>query len=218
MSDIDFADVSDDELFSFNYLLDNGLGGPKSIKKRNAPYKNKYQERTRQRAEEAATNIIRHRIQDNERRYPEIFAVVRGRDFLHWYEAVMDRPWNPEYESAIDEMRFRVIQAIEREQDKMIGEAERLALRDELLGELAPLKRRRLLMKLATPRWADFQKIAEIYRERDRLTEETGIQHHVDHIIPIQGKFVCGLHCEFNLRAIPASENLKKSNRTLDTE
>ena len=73
--------------------------------------------------------------------------------------------------------------------------------------------RRRCAKLMATPSWADKDAILAIYEECDRLTAETGIKHNVDHIIPLTSKLVCGLHCEFNLRAIPAHENFKKGNR-----
>jgi hypothetical protein len=66
-------------------------------------------------------------------------------------------------------------------------------------------KRRASKLK-ATPKWANLVAIKEIYQ-----TCPEG--YHVDHIIPLQGKLVCGLHCEFNLQHLLASENLIKGNR-----
>lgn len=73
--------------------------------------------------------------------------------------------------------------------------------------------RRRAALIQRTPAWADLPKIAEFYREAVRLTLETGVPHHVDHIIPLQGKNVCGLHVHTNLRVIPAKQNIAKGNR-----
>lgn len=63
-----------------------------------------------------------------------------------------------------------------------------------------------------TPKWADPSKIAAVYVEARRLSSETGIEHHVDHVIPLHGKRVSGLHVHNNLCAIPAEINKKKSN------
>lgn len=65
----------------------------------------------------------------------------------------------------------------------------------------------------ATPKWADMDKINEIYKESARISEETGIPHHVDHIVPLVHPDVCGLHVHANLRVISATENCKKSNK-----
>lgn len=67
--------------------------------------------------------------------------------------------------------------------------------------------------RMISPPWADRQSILAVYAEAKRLTLETGILHHVDHIIPLQGELVSGLHVAENLRAIPAAENLRKRNR-----
>jgi hypothetical protein len=63
-----------------------------------------------------------------------------------------------------------------------------------------------------TPQWADLDKIKTFYKESVRLTKETNIKYVVDHIIPLQGELVSGLHVENNLQVITDTENCKKSN------
>ena len=73
--------------------------------------------------------------------------------------------------------------------------------------------KRRASKLQATPQWADLGKIREVYKEAQRLTELLGIEMHVDHIVPLQGSLVSGLHVETNLQILPAVENRRKSNK-----
>lgn len=70
--------------------------------------------------------------------------------------------------------------------------------------------------KAAMPAWADANLIRAFYEEAERLTRETGAPHHVDHIVPITNPLVCGLHVQFNLRAVTAAENLRKRNKFME--
>jgi hypothetical protein len=72
---------------------------------------------------------------------------------------------------------------------------------------------RRALMVLAYPLWADKTKIRAIYQEaRARIEKDGPRSWHVDHIVPLNSRHVCGLHVHYNLRVIPARANLKKHN------
>ena len=61
-----------------------------------------------------------------------------------------------------------------------------------------------------TVAWADAKKIKAIYAKAIAKTKKTGIPHHVDHIVPIKGKLVSGLHVENNLQILKAYDNLSK--------
>lgn len=71
-------------------------------------------------------------------------------------------------------------------------------------------EKRKTALQDATPLWADRKAIKALYAEARRLSAVTGTKHEVDHIIPLQGQKVCGLHVPWNLRVITKAENVRK--------
>jgi hypothetical protein len=81
----------------------------------------------------------------------------------------------------------------------------------------ASLQMKRKAAKLCrTPSWLsdfDLLKIKCLYQVAAMRTKESGQAWQVDHIVPLQGKTVSGLHVPWNLQVIPALDNLKKNNK-----
>jgi len=77
----------------------------------------------------------------------------------------------------------------------------------------ASLYKRRV--RFATPKWVrvnhsdEMQYLIDL---RDEAIMLTGDSYHIDHIIPLKHKSVCGLNVPWNLRVIPSDINLKKGN------
>ncbi len=80
----------------------------------------------------------------------------------------------------------------------------------------ARASKRRAMKSKAVPKWLtedEHQEIKDLYEIARMFKLYTGQEYHVDHIVPLQGKNVCGLHVPWNLQVIPAKENLSKSNK-----
>lgn len=80
----------------------------------------------------------------------------------------------------------------------------------------ADTKARRRKHREATPVWLSRKQkseIRQIYQIAITMTQTTGEQYVVDHIVPLRSEVVCGLHVPWNLRVITQEENLAKSNK-----
>ena len=89
-----------------------------------------------------------------------------------------------------------------------------------LIWVRADTKARRRKHRHATPPWLtrnQKSEIRQIYQIAITMSKTTGERYVVDHIIPLRSEEVCGLHVPWNLRVITQEDNLKKSNKLLDT-
>jgi hypothetical protein len=102
--------------------------------------------------------------------------------------------------------------------------AEKLAERESIWKRNNPDRTRmhtatrRAAKAQRTPAWLtedDWKWIQWMYTQASRITELTGVQHDVDHIIPLRGKEVSGLHVPQNLQILTHQENVRKGNRLL---
>ena len=87
----------------------------------------------------------------------------------------------------------------------------------DMYKEMTSLRRRRF--RDATPKWLTENQRMEIrlkYRLAIELSRATGERHAVDHIIPLHGESVCGLHVPWNLQVLTQKDNLTKYNRMVD--
>tara|TARA_R110002153_G_C13332612_1_gene498611 strand:- start:29436 stop:30092 length:657 start_codon:yes stop_codon:yes gene_type:complete len=75
---------------------------------------------------------------------------------------------------------------------------------------------RRAKLKNRMPEWltdSNKREILEFYKEARKTSLDTGINYQVDHIVPLRGKNVSGLHVPWNLQILTAYENRSKGNK-----
>jgi hypothetical protein len=175
----------------------------------------------------------------NRAKNPDIFKVIDSPAFREAFLAMNGREWGL-CEESVDSSKFlaEVMIALEgiklhrkhgnkfsyssfsfyvRRSDASAGDSRYYLSKQvfwpEEMANMRAIDRRRAMAVLATPVWRDKQKIQEVYRRREELNAMGGECYHVDHIIPIQGDYVCGLHVHNNLQVILASENISKNNK-----
>lgn len=159
-------------------------------------------------------------------KHPQIFAVIRKPGFREWYEAETGLGWFEDWEAVEDDpLAFGGAPALcgAAYHLKWLFEQKQYRLQEkkvfgEELAKMPASKRRQAIMAFAAPEWRDRKAIRKIYKARDLLNKQFPeyAPFHVDHIVPIGGKKVTGLHVAENLRVIPAAENIKKNNKWSD--
>lgn len=73
--------------------------------------------------------------------------------------------------------------------------------------------RRKAIKLQATPGWTNHVAIGAFYAFAAIQSKMVGKPYHVDHIVPLKSKLVCGLHTHYNLQVLPGKENMSKGNR-----
>ena len=78
--------------------------------------------------------------------------------------------------------------------------------------------KRRAAERQATPSWLTVDHLTMMkitYQMAELMSERLGEKYHVDHIHPLNGENVCGLHVPWNLQVITARDNISKSNKMM---
>jgi len=122
------------------------------------------------------------------------------------------------YDADLELSRANAIKWQENRKDKRNAYKKEYDKRKPEIKNKNEAKRRATKLR-AMPKWLteeQVQRIADIYKQAAELTRITGVKHVVDHIIPLQGKTVCGFHHPDNLRVITEAENMSKSNKLLE--
>jgi hypothetical protein len=129
--------------------------------------------------------------------------------------------WNKENKEKMSEAARRHYQKQRVDSNFRDKQAEKTrewcAKNPDKVREQSARKRAYKLQRL--PSWitkTELDEIACFYRTAQKLSIETGVKHHVDHIIPLRGKCVSGLHVPWNMQIITAKENMEKSNKLME--
>ena len=163
--------------------------------------------------EKAAAKTKKWRIDNPEKRKEQQVKYVKAHPEVI---AAKQRRWRANH---LDEARAkdRISAKIYRDTNKEV-----IKIRKKAYGQNntdiinAAVARRKAAKLQRIPKWTnetDLWMIKEIYELSALRTNLTGILWHVDHILPLQGDRVSGLHTPFNMQVITAIENIRKGNR-----
>lgn len=106
--------------------------------------------------------------------------------------------------------------ALRLENPEKFRARDREASKRNIVTIRAKSARRRASRQRATPSWltaAQKMQIRQFYVVAREKEMRTDIKHHVDHIVPLRGSKVCGLHVPWNLQVLTEEDNCRKHNR-----
>lgn len=131
---------------------------------------------------------------------------LRNREKVLAKAALKDKTAKAEYDKERRAIKGDTLRAYDRERAQL---PHRKATKREWS------RKRHMTVKQATPNWLtelDHLFLKEIYHLAVLRSEATGVDFDVDHIIPLHGKNVSGLHVPSNLQLLPRKQNISKKN------
>ena len=149
-----------------------------------------------------------------------LIKVTRTEAFREWYRNQRDFEWSAGYENNGNDFimnlalaGFITISDIDLDMDGFAANLE-ARIREKVEATVSLWRLRLERVRLATPPWFDKSKIKALERRRSEFNElfPNAAPWHIDHIIPLAGKDVCGLHVHHNMRIIPQALNAMKHN------
>ena len=121
---------------------------------------------------------------------------------------------NKRYAERYPEKTVKRTQEWRKRHPERAAESSRKTRQKHAARVLANKAKYRAVKLQATPNWLNkghWFEIGCVYLYRDAL-KRIGLDYHVDHIVPLQGKKVSGLHVPENLQVLPADRNRLKNN------
>jgi 5-methylcytosine-specific restriction endonuclease McrA len=125
------------------------------------------------------------------------------------------RDYKAEYQANKEQRRTQALSYYHADPDKSRARMRESQKRNSHVYAANAAKYRSIKLQ-RTPVWLtadDLWMVKQAYELASCRSKMFGFKWHVDHIVPLQGSLVSGLHVPWNLQVIPAQENISKNNK-----